>query len=114
MWRRMKTCLSALPAGTSFTEANCMQCVRLIVNGIQVVENCPQTVHILLIQPVEEHAADGHAAIVQDLDGGERVTVRRLHADEIDGAAAQQAAVLAPKLGLCGGLLAAILLWPAG
>ena len=28
--------------------------------------------------------------------------------------AAQQAAVLAPKLGLCGGLLAAILLWPAG
>ena len=29
-------------------------------------------------------------------------------------AAAQQAAVLAPKLGLCGGLLAAILLWPAG
>ena len=69
-----------------------MQCVRLIVNGIQVVENCPQTVHILLVQPVEEHAADGHAAIVQDLDGGERVTVRRLHADEIDGAAAHQAA----------------------
>ena len=29
-------------------------------------------------------------------------------------ATAQQAAVLAPKLGLCGGLLAAILLWPAG
>ena len=29
-------------------------------------------------------------------------------------AAAQQAAVLAPKLGLCGGLLAAILLWPVG
>ena len=29
-------------------------------------------------------------------------------------AAAQQAAVLAPKLGLCGGLLVAILLWPAG
>lgn len=29
-------------------------------------------------------------------------------------AAAQQAAVLAPKLGLCGGLLTAILLWPAG
>ena len=63
MWRQMKTCLSALPAGTSFTEANCMQCVRLIVNGIQVVENCPQTVHILLVQPVEEHAADGHVAI---------------------------------------------------
>ena len=29
-------------------------------------------------------------------------------------AAAQRAAVLAPKLGICGGLLAAILLWPAG
>ena len=29
-------------------------------------------------------------------------------------AAAQQAAVLAPKLGLCGGLLAALLLWPGG
>ena len=29
-------------------------------------------------------------------------------------AAAQRAAVLAPQLGLCGGLLAAILLWPAG
>lgn len=28
--------------------------------------------------------------------------------------AAQRAAALAPKLGLCGGLLAAILLWPAG